>query len=255
VSREGVLALIPARGGSKSIPRKNVRPLAGLPLISWSVAAARQAKSVDTVLVSTDDEEIRRVALAAGAEAPFLRPASLAEDGTTDHPVFEHALRWLERERGYRPAVVVQLRPTSPLRPPGMVDEGVALLAQFPEADSVRAVTSPTQNPYKMWRLHGRYLSPLLLDVAEEPYNMPRQKLPPTFWQTGHLEVIRRQTILGLSSMTGTRVLPLMVDPSYAIDIDTMEQWSLAEWLLREGRVDVVRPAGKSGDTGRGRQA
>ena len=115
-----VLALVPARGGSKGLPGKNLRPLAGHPLVAWAVAAGRQAERVGRVLVSTDDPAIRDAAVAAGAEAPFLRPAALAADDTTDLPVVLHALDWLLEHEGYAPGVVVQLRPTSPLRPPGL---------------------------------------------------------------------------------------------------------------------------------------
>src|SRR5271169_5392349 len=103
-----VLALIPARGGSKGIPRKNIRNFAGYPLIAWSIAAGKQSKMVTRVIVSTDDEEIGSVAREYGAEVPFLRPVELAQDNTLDLPVFEHALKWLEETEEYKPVIVVQ---------------------------------------------------------------------------------------------------------------------------------------------------
>ncbi len=109
-----VLAVIPARGGSKGIPRKNIRQFAGYPLIAYSIAAGLQAEMVTRVIVSTDDEEIAQVSRQFGAEVPFFRPTELAQDNTTDLPVFQHALRWLKEHEGYEPDVVVQLRPTSP---------------------------------------------------------------------------------------------------------------------------------------------
>mgnify|MGYP006269725145 CR=1 FL=1 len=115
-----ILAIIPARGGSKGIPRKNIRNFAGYPLVAWSIAAGLQARTVTRVVVSTDDEEIAAVARQYGAETPFLRPAELARDETPDLPVFEHALKFLEEVEGYKPEVVVQLRPTSPGAPPAM---------------------------------------------------------------------------------------------------------------------------------------
>ena len=241
-AREEVLALIPARGGSKSIPRKNLRELGGHPLIAWSIAAAKESGGVDHVLVSSDDEEIRAVAAEYGAEAPFLRPRALAEDDTPDFPVFLHALRWLEEERGHRPGIVLQLRPTSPFRPPGLVDEALASLRSCPEADSLRTVCSPAQNPYKMWSLRGRFLHPLLGPPSQELFNQPRQKLPLVLWQTGHLDVVRRATLLDQRSMTGRRIVPLVVDPRHAIDIDTPEQWAFAEWVLSSESLDLVRP-------------
>jgi N-acylneuraminate cytidylyltransferase len=236
------VAVVPARGGSKGIPRKNLRPLAGFPLLAWTIAAGRAAANVSTVIVSTDDEETAEVARGFGAEAPFLRPAELARDDTPDLPVFDHALRWLERERGRLPELVVHLRPTSPFRPAGLVDEAVSLLRAHPEADSLRAVTAPSQTPFKMWRIEERRLAPLLGSFEEEHFNAPRQKLPAVFWQTGHIDVVRPETILEARSMTGRRIVPYVIDPRYAVDIDTLEQLELAEWLLSRGTVTVVRP-------------
>jgi CMP-N-acetylneuraminic acid synthetase len=242
VSGPSVLAVIPARGGSKGLPRKNLRPLCGQPLIGWSIAAALAARAVDAVVVSTDDEEIAAVAQAFGAEVPFLRPQDLARDDTPDLPVFEHALVRLASDRGWSPELVVQLRPTSPLRPTGLVDEAIALLRSRPEADSLRSVTAPGQTPYKMWRLRGSLLEPLLGTPEQELFNAPRQQLPPVFWQTGQLDVIRRETILDRGSMSGRQIVPFVVEPRYAVDIDTAEQLALAEWLLARDPQALVRP-------------
>ena len=134
MSKPEILALIPARGGSKGIPRKNIRAFAGQPLIAYSIAAGLQAKTVTRVIVTTDDEEIAEVARSCGAETPFLRPAELAQDRTTDLPVFQHALRWLAEHEDYHPQVVVHLRPTTPIRPPDLVDRSVGLVAGAPRS-------------------------------------------------------------------------------------------------------------------------
>lgn len=249
VAQAEVLAVIPARGGSKSIPRKNVRPFAGHPLLAYSIAAARQAACVTRSVLSTEDEEIAAIGRAYGAEVPFLRPVELAQDHTQDLPVFEHVLRRLADQEGYRPDVVVQLRPTSPVRPAGLVDRAVSLLLQHPEADSVRGVVPSGQNPYKMWRLEstGR-MTPLLTDGLSEPYNMPRQELPPTFWQTGHIDAIRPRAILEQHSMSGKIILGLPIDARFTVDIDTPRDWERAEWLLGDPNLAAVRldPAPRS---------
>lgn len=238
-----VLAIVPARGGSRSIPHKNRRCLAGHPLLAWAIAAGQQAACAPRVVVSTDDPELRDIALAYGAEAPFLRPSELARDETRDHPVVLHALDWLEREQGYRPELVVQLRPTSPLRPHGLVDDGVARLRAEPLADALRAVSPSRENPYKTWRQNDGWLSPVahLADV-HEPYNAPRQALPATFWQTGHLDVARVTTVRA-GSLTGARLLPLWVDARHAVDIDTLDHWQAAE-RLAFADPELVRPGG-----------
>ncbi|UCF60787.1 MAG: acylneuraminate cytidylyltransferase [Anaerolineaceae bacterium] len=243
VEKPKVLALVPARGGSKSIPRKNIQHLAGHPLLAYSVAAGLQAVTVTRVILSTDDEEIADIARRYGAEVPFLRPSELATDTTPDLPVFQHALDWLEKEEGYRPDVVVQLRPTSPVRPMDCVDTAVRRLIANPEADSVRGVVPSGQNPYKMWRFsEAKYLVPLLKNDFDEPYNMPRQELPQTYWQTGHIDAIRPVVIAERNSMSGDIILPLLIDPVYTVDIDTLRDWQRTEWLMLHGDLDFVRP-------------
>ena len=246
-----ILALIPARGGSKGIPRKNIRNFAGYPLIAWSIAAARQSKSVTRVIVSTDDGEIASVAREFEAEAPFIRPAKFAEDNTTDLPVFEHALNWLAENEGYKPDIVVQLRPTSPIRPRGLVDDAIRILLEHQDADSVRGVVFAGQNPHKMWRIAGDPHSgagngPMknLLDVPgiEEPYNAPRQILPPIYWQTGHIDAIRTETITKGGSMSGGVVYPIIIDSRYTVDIDNLQDWARYEHLISTGDLDMVTP-------------
>jgi YrbI family 3-deoxy-D-manno-octulosonate 8-phosphate phosphatase len=246
VDRLEVLALVPARGGSKSIPRKNIRSFGGHPLLAYSIAAGLKAECVTRVIVSTDDKEIAEVSRGYGAEVPFIRPVELAQDDTLDLPVFIHALQWLKSEEEYEPEVVVQLRPTSPLRPRDCVDRAVELLLASPEANSVRGVVPSGQNPYKMWRIdeNGRMVA-LLHNDYEEPFNMPRQKLPPTYWQTGHIDAIRTRTIIEKKSMSGEVVLPLLIDPRYVVDIDTSRDWERAEWLISQGDIDFVNPGGK----------
>jgi len=243
-----VLALIPARGGSKGIPRKNIRDFSGYPLIAWSIAAAKQAELVTRVVVSTDDEEIAAVAREWGAETPFLRPAQFAEDKTTDLPVFVHALEWLAENENYRPDVVVQLRPTSPIRPVRLVDDAVRILLQNAEADSVRGVVPAGQNPHKMWRLaeggSGPMQNLLAVEGIEEPYNAPRQILPDIHWQTGHIDAIRSAVILG-GSMSGKNIYPILIDPDYTVDLDNLRDWGRAEWLAAFGVLKMVTPGRK----------
>jgi CMP-N-acetylneuraminic acid synthetase len=241
-----VLALIPARGGSKSIPRKNIRPFAGHPLIAYSIAVGLQACTVRRVIVSTDDEEIAAIARQYGAETPFLRPAEHSQDQTADLPVFQHALKWLAEKENYHPDVIVQLRPTSPLRRVAHIDGAVTSLLAHPEADAIRTVCVPFQNPFKMWRIAADgFMRPLIEDIGEgrkisEPYNMPRQSLPEVFWQTGYVDAAWTRTIMEKGSMTGERILPLVIDPGDWIDIDSPDDWRRAERLLQDGEISLA---------------
>ena len=242
-----VLVLIPARGGSKSIPRKNIHLFSGQPLIAYSIAAGLQARLVTRTIVSTDDEEIAAVARQYGAETPFMRPAEYAQDQTTDFPVFTHALGWLKENEGYQPEIVVQLRPTSPVRPVKCVDQAIQLLLDHPEADSVRGVVPSSQNPFKMWKIdpRGQLLPLLQAPGIPEAYNAPRQALPQTYWQTGHIDAIRESTISTKHSLSGDVILPLMIDPRFTVDIDTPNDWQRAEWLVANGSLDMVHPGSK----------
>ena len=240
-----VLAIIPARGGSKGIPHKNIRSFSGYPLIAWSIAAAKHSSLVTRVIVSTDDEEIAAVARAWGAETPFLRPSEFAQDKTTDLPVFEHALGWLAENENYHPEVVVQLRPTSPIRPITCVDDAIRILLQHEDADSVRGVVPAGQNPHKMWRLpsgdQGPMSNLLAVEGIDEPYNAPRQILPNIFWQTGHIDAIRPRAIQG-GSMSGKTIYPLLIDPKFTVDLDNLNDWMRAEWLVAFGGLEMVWP-------------
>lgn len=238
------LALIPARGGSKGIPRKNIRLFAGYPLIAWSIAAAKQSTSVRRLIVSTDDPEIAAIAREYGAETPFLRPADISQDNSLDLPLFEQALQWLEENEGYKPDVLIQLRPTSPIRPRDCVDEAVKILLEHDDADCVRGVVPAGQNPHKMWRFagEGKPMKPLLMvEGIAEPYNAPRQILPPVYWQTGHIDAIRATTIKQKKSLTGDAIYPLMIDPRYTVDIDNLSDWAKYEALALSG-LEMVTP-------------
>jgi N-acylneuraminate cytidylyltransferase len=223
-----VLALVTARGGSKGLIGKNLYPFLGRSLIEWSIEAAHNAKTVSRVVVSTDDSAIAAVAKAAGAEVPFMRPQELAMDRTLDLPVFQHALKWLKENEGYRPELVVHLRPTSPFRPQGLIDSGVDLLVQNPDADSVRSVCIPHNNPYKMWRIENGRMKPLLSADISEPYNQPRQLLPTVYWQVGALDVCRPGVIEG-GSMSGKVILPKIMETAHAVDIDDIHSLRMAE--------------------------
>lgn len=243
-----VLAIIPARGGSKGIPRKNILDFAGYPLIAYSIIAGLQSNLVTRTVVSTDDEEIAQVAKSWGAEVPFLRPSELAEDNTLDYPVIRHCLDWFQEHEGYQPAVVVQLRPTSPIRPLGCVDAAVQSLLENPGADCVRGVVPSGQNPFKMWTIDaqsGVMKSLLQLEGIQEPYNAPRQALPKVYWQTGQIDAIRTETILDKGSLTGDVILPLMMDSKYTVDIDLPSDWKTSERLIFEGALKFYDPANK----------
>jgi N-acylneuraminate cytidylyltransferase len=233
------LVIIPARGGSKSIPRKNIKTFAGYPLIAFSIAAGLASERISRVIVSTDDEEIAEIAKEYGAEVPFLRPEELSKDITPDLPVFQHALEWLKSNDQYQPQIVVQLRPTSPLRRKEHIDQAVLRLLERPDADSIRTICIPFQNPFKMWRIGADgFMQPLISMNISEPYNLPRQALPEVFWQTGYVDAAWSKTMLDKNSMTGDSILPLEIGAEEWIDIDSPDDWIRAERLFESGEIN-----------------
>lgn len=230
IDKTKILVLIPARGGSKNPPNKNILPFKGKPLVVHSIEHALRAKYVGRIIVSTDSKKIAEISVQAGAEVPFMRPVALAGDYSTDLEVFQHALRWLDEHEAYRPDLIVHLRPTSPLRLPRLIDEGIERLMAHPEADSLRTVVLAPHTPYKMWRLNEEYLEPLLTHPTyREPYNMPRQLLPTVYWQNAYLDITRWGTVMEKNSMTGNRILALVMPPNEDVDIDSQRDLARAE--------------------------
>jgi len=230
-----VLALIPARGGSKSMPRKNLREVGGKPMVAHSIDHALGARRITRVILTTDDDEIADAGKRAGAEVPFLRPSELAGDFSTDYEFVRHSLEWLRDNEGYSPDMVAQLRPTTTIRDVGLIDRAIDALAAKPDADSLRAVVAVCFTPYKMWRIEkSGFISPLLsLDGVAEPYNQPRQLLPDCFQQDGFLDITRPRTIFEQGSITGTRILPFFLDRE-SVDIDYESELVQADRLMRQ---------------------
>lgn len=238
IKEYSVFALILARGGSKRIPKKNIKELAGKPLIAYSIDEAKKSKYIDRLITSTDDQEIADVASTFGSEVPFLRPAELAQDTTTDYPVFLHALEWLKEHDNWEPDIVVQLRPTSPLRTVEDIDAAIELLAAHPEADSVRTVALPEQNPYKMYRIEENgFLTPLLtIPGVPESFNLPEQQLPKGYKHVGYVDVAWRRTLQEKGRMTGDAILPLVLENPLS-GINTMTDWERYEMVLAKREV------------------
>ena len=228
-----VLAVVPARGGSKGIPRKNLVPVNEIPLIGHSIRHALESPSITRVIVSTEDEEIAEVARRLGAEVPFMRPRALAEDHVLDQPVFRHVLETLKNDERYEPALVVHLRPTSPFRRIEWIEEAIAQLAAQPIADSIRSVSRPSQHPYRMFAIAGDgFLHPLMQDEHPTPYLLRRQDLPPVYYYNCVLDVTRPATILEKGSMTGDKILPYVVPGDDIIDVDTRRDLDIARFLM-----------------------
>lgn len=230
-----VLALIPARGGSKSVPRKNLLEMLGRPLIAWSIEHALLSKHISRVVVSTDDEEIATVARYWGAETPFIRPIEYSGDLSPDIETFKHALQWFENVENYKPDLVVHLRPTGPARRVSRIDDAIKLILNQPDADSLRSVSLASQNPFKMWLFNDeRSMRPALtLEGIRDAHSLARQMLPRAYWQNGYVDIVRPSTVLVKGSMVGDKVLPFVIDEPVC-DVDYIDDIPVVESVLKK---------------------
>jgi len=231
MANDGCLAIIPARGGSRGIPDKNIAPLGGRPLLAWTIAAARTAGSVSRTVVTTDSPRIAAVAEVQGAEVPFLRPAELATDETPGVLPIVHALEWLDAHEGYRPEWVLCLQPTSPFRTAQDIDAAGAL-AEAQRADAVVSVSAAAQHPLWMKQvLPGGRLADYLTSPAPATR---RQDLPPVYALNGALYLARREMLLRTQSWYTERTYAYIMPPERSLDVDTPWDLYLADLLMKD---------------------
>lgn len=235
-----ILAIIPARSGSKSVKNKNIRLINGKPMIAYSIEHAKESKYINRIIVTTDSEEYAAIAREYGAETPFLRPAELAQDDSLDVDVFAHAIAYLEKEEGYVPDVIVQLRPTTPVRDVGDIDRMIEMMLEDDTVDAVRSVSLTDAVPHKMWYVgEDGMLDPIMKDIPEA-YNMGRQSLPKIYLQNGNTDVLRPENVTKYHSMTGHRIKGYVMKEAF--DVDTEEDFARAAQYLRireGGRIFV----------------
>ncbi|NEQ78820.1 MAG: acylneuraminate cytidylyltransferase family protein [Moorea sp. SIO2I5] len=226
-----IIGLITARGGSKSIPRKNTTLLAGKPLIAWTIEAALQSQGLNRVMVSTDDEEIADVSKKWGAEVPFLRPAALAQDDSAHIPVLIHAVEWLEQVEGTTLDYLMLLQPTSPLRSAKDIDLAIKL-ALDQNAESVVSVCEAFTHPYFTRRITG---DGKLKDFVQKPDGyLRRQVLPPAYAWNGAIFLVRRDILIKKQTLETDRTYAYVMTPERSLEIDTPWDLYLADLILSD---------------------
>ena len=235
MKRQTVVGVVIARGGSQGLPRKNIRPLRGKPLLAYTLEAAQAARRLDRVILSTDAPEIAEVGKKYGAEVPFLRPKHLAQDKTHTPPVVEHAVCYLEKQEHYRVDLVVTLQPTSPLRRSDHIDAAVKLLLQDRKLDSVISVKEVASPPFWMFRANGKVLVPFVDDGID--YSLKeRQELPKLYEPNGAVYVTRRELLrqqgVIFSAFAGGRTGFVVMDSLSSVDIDSHLDLVVAEAIL-----------------------
>ena len=233
MTSQNVVAILLARGGSKGLPRKNILPLAGKPLLAYSIKSAKSSNYVDRVVVSTEDEEIASVAREYGAEVPFVRPAKLADDLATSEVALKHAVEWLRDNEGYETDIVVYLQVTDLYRTPAMIDQCVEALLTAPELDSAFMGHIEHKN---FWRQQGDAFVRLADDI---PYGVPRQEKEPLFREDTGTACATRASVVLSGRRLGERckVIPYEQDIHF-IDIHTEFDFWLAEMLIDRYEFD-----------------
>ena len=213
-----ILALIPARSGSKGIKDKNIREVCGYPLIAYSILAS-QIIGVGKIMVSTDSSKIAGIVRDYGVAVPFLRPTEISQDNSLDIEWVIHALDWLEDKEGYIPDLIVHLRPTTPLRRPETIGTAIHMIIASPEATSLRSAHLLEESPQKMFVIKGDFYAPFLNGKGEF-YNKPRQEFPNVYWPNGYVDILRPE-VIRKGSMHGDKILPFITEK--VIEVDSEE--------------------------------
>ena len=226
-----IIGLVTARGGSRGIPKKNIRPLASKPLIAWSIEAAKQSQDLERVIVSTDDEEIALIARKWGADVPFIRPDFLAQDNSPHIDVVIHVLEWLKENQDYVPDYVMLLQPTSPFRTANDINAAIEI-AQRSNADSVISVCESPAHPYKIRRISGQGV---LSDFIEKPDGyIRRQDFPQAYLENGAIYLVKRDIVINRRTLYPKNTYPYIMESEYSLDIDTLWDFCLAEMMLED---------------------
>lgn len=222
------LAIIPARGGSKGIPLKNIQKLADRSLIEYTILAAKKSKEIDKIIVSTDSSKIAKISQSLGAEVPFLRPKKLSNDSASIFKVINHTLDFLSKTQSYEPDIISLLQPTSPLRTTKMIDESISILKKS-KATCVLTVTKIKTHPYSSFWYNKHYLIPFKSNFQKY---FQRQKHPDLYYPTGSIYTFWNETLKKYNSIYGPKIKPMIINGENAIDVDSKFDLFVAEMKI-----------------------
>lgn len=239
-TQPNIVALIPARAGSKRVQNKNIREFKGHPLIAYTIKAAIDSGIFNDIIVSTDSEEIAEVARRYGAQTPFMRPAEFAGELSPDIEWISHAMKTF-KGKGVKYDAFSLLRPTSPFRTGETISRAWNIFCHEEGADSLRAVEKCSEHPCKMWVVRQNRLLPLIpFGPEDQPWHStPYQALPEVYVQNASLEIAWSKVISETNTIAGATVVPFLTEGYEGYDINTMEDWYLAEKLVDEGKVKL----------------
>jgi CMP-N,N'-diacetyllegionaminic acid synthase len=235
-----LIAIIPARSGSKGVPGKNIKLLGGIPLFAYSIIAAKMMPSVSRVIVSTDSNEYAEIAKSFGAEVPFLRPIDISDDKSTDYDLFLHALNWFKENENDLPEYLLHLRPTTPLRDPKIMEDAVYLFFNNKDkATSLRSGHNAPESPYK-WFLKddNNYFKGLRDDLTPEKVNLPRQSFPTVYIPDGYIDILKSTVILHSGTLHGDKML--VFESPFCVEVDTNDDFQYLEFQIEKNRSVIL---------------
>ena len=227
-----IVALIPARSGSKGISHKNIKHYKGIPLIYHSINIAKKSKYIQDIIVSTDSEEYKIISEKNGAYCPFLRPSNISDNLSTDYEFIKHYVQWLQlNQGGNMPKLIIQLRPTYPNRDIQHLNECIRIMIENEQYTSLRTVVPFDKSPFKMYMKENNKLIPLFEEINElkEPYNRCRQELPETYLHNGYIDIIRTESFIKYDSITGPNIYAYIMNKDETDDIDYIQDWIKSE--------------------------
>jgi len=229
-----VIAIIPARAGSKSVKDKNVAQLGGHPLIAYSIAAARLSNLVERVIVSTDSHEYAKIAVKYGAEVPFIRPQEYSTDTSTDRDFLVHAMQWLDENEGHCPEYWVHLRPTTPLREAAMIDETIIQIINDQQATSLRSGYKAPESPLKWFTKDERGYFQGLISGDVESYNLPKEAFDAVYVPDGYVDIVKQSFVLSCNQVHGEKMIGF--ESPVTTEVDSIEELGyIAYQLERDG--------------------
>ena len=236
--KANVVGIVPARGGSKGVPKKNIKEIGGFPMIAYSIVAAQMVENMDRCIISTDSEEIADVAKQYGGDVPFMRPSKFSTDSSTDIEYIKHAIDWFDENEGYIPDYWVLLRPTTPLREPEVIEDAIKKIISTPEATSLISIHEFAETPGKMFGIQGDFLHGLCpMDPRPEYFTLPRQEFAPAYFGNGYVDIIKSSTIINDKSCFGSRMLGFEAPDTGEIDVP--EDFKRVEFYLSQSNNSI----------------
>lgn len=227
-----IVALIPARSGSKGVPNKNIRHLDGIPLIAYSIATALKSTLIDRVIVSTDSEEYAEIAKNYGAETPFIRPKSISGDTATDVECFKHTIDWLRENENFVPEYFVHLRPTTPFRDPKVLDKAIKDFV-CSDYSALRSCHKMSESSYKTFEIENDMFKCVCNGSSDiESSNIARQAFPETYDANGYIDIVRSEMISKKNLIHGSKVRALITKTAY--EVDEISDIDFLEYLIQK---------------------